>query len=221
MALGDERPAKAALERIKSAETRATLILPTSKMLRESATESSDNTVPRSQAQRRALVMAINNLARAREAAGDRYAARQLLTRSSGLLPQLDGKYASDFVRAGFVDLALQLDMPEKAYDAAQGINRKTLKTKKLWSFVGEGLKDVPVARAKAETDAISNHFERCLIYLHASHVVADKMPESEVKQLIDEARRLAETLEQPWWRARALVSLAAAYRQRVTPARN
>jgi hypothetical protein len=212
--LGDEGGANRAKERIKNADTRKLLILPTSKFLETEATNFEENDVKRSLPRIRKLVVAMNNIALARQVEGDIAGARLVMERSAKYVELLDKTYASDFARAHFVDQALRLNMRRYAYKVTGSINRKALRIKKTWSFVGSGVEDVPIAEAEADTDSISNLFERCATYLHASRVLALKFPRERVDVLMEKARLLTARMSEPWWRARALISLAAAYRE-------
>lgn len=211
--LGDGENAERALKRIKNADTRKRLILPTAPIFTDDSAVQDESEKKKSPYRIRSLVVAMNNFAQVRQFAGDLDGAKQLVVRSAKFLEFLDRSYASDYTRAHFIDQALRVGLNRDAFEVVKTINRKGLKIKKKWGFVGGGDDAVSLEEAIADTELVSNLFQRCLIYLHASRVVAGKVSADEVLALIEKARALTEKLGEPWWRARALISLAAAYR--------
>lgn len=211
--LGNEAATAQALERIKNADTRRLLILPTAEIFIGDAARVDAEEKKKSPSRLRNLIVAMSNFAGARQAAGDTEGAKALMERAGKFLAMLDRSYASDYTRAHFIDRALGLGMTAKAYEVIGKIKRKTLKTKKSWSFVGAGIEAVSFESVMAETENIANLFERCLIYLHASRILGRHLPQDRIESLIAKAHALTGKLTEPWWRARALISLAETYR--------
>ena len=220
-ALGDKDATGRALERIKNADTRQSLILPTAEIFSEDLTTNAASEKKSSPARLRNLVVAMNNFAGARQASGDLDGAKLLVERAGEFLKLLDRSYASDYARAHFIDRALTLGMTAEAVAVIEKINRKTLRIKKSWSFVAFGVETISFESALADTEKVANLFERCLIYLHASRVLGGRLPSALINRLIAKAHALTDKMTEPWWRARALISLAETYRANATVRKN